>query len=610
MTIILLFAILSPVIQSNKTHSELEISDEVKIYLASTYAPVLWFYQNSLWEEPFTPIEAEYFISVSTEDESGDLKLEKDGYTGAQYLQDQYNGVETPVYIRVTTDEYNGNTYLVIQYWLCYLYNYGGALSLFNFNHEGEWEMIEVVLEYDKSIVEKRSCPEPYIIAYSRHSGGESRQWDHESVEKVEKDGYHPVAYIAYGTHAPYFQDMGWNEDLNKGIYAGQEDMNFILIEDREWLHFSGKWGGQENSPVGPLFQEEKWSTPVEWAVKYLDNLLLHLEHPSHLLITNERGERIGFVGEEFVNEINDAYAVVTDEHEYYYLPQDTYSVEMSALEGDIGFDAFVNDNNRTNHIYYRNEVKTRITKAYTEIGTGINEYRLKLDKDGDGRIDLTLEPVQITEYKEFLLYLLIVVVLVLVVFAASRNKKKPEKPMKKLRMAQRALEVVSFLFFLLWFGAALDMGDIGDEYEMRFLQSAVGIFLFSQVLPALRQYSTTRKIEVFFTRVGWALAVIYIGFSILPWTGLVGEVDSGINVFYFAVTALAFLLVGYLLKFGRFMKKRSLKVLFVIGGFALFFWILFREFSIFPEYTNYILIIGALTISLGIILLVKKLFY
>lgn len=596
-----------------------ETTDERKIQLAYTYAPVLWFYKDSLWEEPFTLIEAEYFIDVSCKD-AGNYKLTKDGYIGAKTLQSQYSSIENPVYIRITTDKHEGDTYIVIQYWFCYLYNYGGALSLFNVNHEGEWEMVEVILEYDESITDGISYPEPLIIAYSRHSGGEAHRWENEVVEKEENQGYHPVAYIAYGTHAAYFQDLGWNEDLNKGIKIGYADMNFILIDDKEWLQFPGRWGGQENSPLGPLFQESKWVTPLLWAVNYLDTFQFHLKHPAHLLITNEKGQRIGFVGEEFVNEIHDAYAVVTDGHEYYNVPEGVYSVEISVIEEGIDFDVVMNDNGEVTHLSYEDELVTHIEKVYAEIRAGVKEYTLQLDKDGDGRIDLTLTPDSITRFTDrkehpFLLYASIVVILAFITYGIQRrivrligSKSKLERKQKLERtrsdVAKAILEGVAAVFLILWFTAAVTdlLGEYG--YEEQFLQCSVGMYLFSQMIPALKQdYSTGRKVQEFLINVGWPLIGLWVVVTVLRYTGYVGAVEVGIDIDYFLVTGIIFLLMGYTIRSIRYIKEHwNLRFFFVIGGLFVFFWLFTRIFSLFLRYADYILVIGIVAISIGIL--------
>ncbi|MBU7046782.1 MAG: hypothetical protein HXS54_10130, partial [Theionarchaea archaeon] len=466
---------------------------------------------------------------VSYIDHSGNYKLLKDGYSGSEQLQHAYDGVENPVYIHVTTDEYQDNTYIVVQYWFLYLYNYSSAPSLLEWDHEGEWEMIEVILEYSEKIF-SGIYPEPNMVAYSRHSGGETHTWENEWIEK---EGYHPVAYIAYGTHAAYFKDLEWNEDLNKGIVVTYVDMNFIVLDGMEWLPFSGRWGGQENSPLGPFFQDIKWLTPVSWAMKYLDNYLLHLERPAHLLVTNEKGQKIGFYKNQFINEIQDAYVVMTDGHESYYLPQDTYSVEIDGFDdGEIDFDVIVTDEEVPQYMSY-NQVVTRLTKVYSQIGTDLKEYVLTMDKNGDGIIDFTMKPHLITfngGTYPFLVYAVAVVLTVIL-----------------YKIQRKSVYFLAAMFFLLWFIAATN--DLGNfEYETEFLLCGIVIFLGLQIPPAFKKQTFKEKIQRLFTGVGLSLLGMWIIFMVLLYGGWVNSIALPISIHYFLVGIL-FLIISYLMK-------------------------------------------------------------
>lgn len=564
------------------------------VQLAYTYAPVLWFYKDLWWEEPFTLIEAEYFIDVSYQD-SGNLKLKENGYSGAKMLQSQYNGVKNPVYVRVTTDEYNGDTYLVIQYWFCYLYNYGGILSLFHFNHEGEWEMIEVIIK-DTASVLNGGFPEPFLVAYSRHKSGEAHHWEDTVIEKNE---YHPVAYIAYGTHAAYFQDLGWNEDLSKGISATCHDMAFIVLDEKEWLHFPGRWGGQENSPYSPHYQGSKWDTPVLWAFTHLDTYQLHLEHPGHLLVTNVQGERIGFVGEQFINEIDDAYAVITDEYEYYHLPDGDYAVEITAEE--IGFDVVVNDNGEVTHMVYHHDVIEHLATVYTDLHADVKEHTLLFDKNGDGKIDLQLKP-KIAQYKiGYPFYWLVIVIgLIILGFVSYKIQRKiidlvRMKPRKTRIDIKTILEGVAAVFFLLWIAGVFG----GIHYETEMLLAAVTVYILSRVLSVVNKgYSTGEKVQEVFITVGWGFFGLWIFIVLLQYTGWVDIAPAGID-HYFFVAGVALLLMGYAIKVVRAVKH-DFRIVFVIGGVCIFSWILASIFSVFA-YADYVLVAGIVCISIGI---------
>jgi hypothetical protein len=595
-----------------------DLPDEVVAQLAYTYAPVLWFYKSSLWEEPFMLIEADYFLDVSTEDSAGNLKLQQDGYSGAQTLQSQYQGIKNPVYVRLAVDEHQGNNYLVIQYWFCYLYNYGGAFPLLDLDHEGEWEMIEVILNYDESVLSGHAYPEPYIIAYSRHASGEAHHWGNDVIET--EDG-HPVSYIAYGTHAAYFKDLGWNEYLSKGIKVTYDDMNFVLIDEKEWLHFPGKWGGQENSPFGPIFQSTKWETPAAWAMQYLDTYQFHLERPGHVLLTNEKGERIGFINGEFVNEIKNAYAVITDEHEYYNLPKDVYSVEINSFDTYSSFDVMANEDGELTHISYENEFVNTVAKAYYELSGNVKDHVLRLDKDGDGNIDLTLDPSVMRKYRDespFLLYGVIAGVIVLAFLGYRIQKKlikkviriRPQLKKDRISITRYILVGAAALFFVLWLLSAVTdlLGDYG--YEVAFLQCSVAMYVISGAVPALnKEYSTGKKIQEVLIGAGWSLISVWIVFTVLRYSNLVGPMDIGIALGYVLAAGIAGLLVGYTMRFVQYIREHWTvqSVFFTAGSLLVFFWVLTRVSPLSFQYAGYALAVGIVLIGIGVLRRVRR---
>ena len=89
-------------------------------------------------------------------------------------------------------------TRLVLQYWLFY---YDNPLLLpvtpvgtFWQSHEGDWEVVNVVLGADE---------QPIEAAYSQHCSGQRMAW--ADVGTSPAGSTHPVAYVALGSHANYF---------------------------------------------------------------------------------------------------------------------------------------------------------------------------------------------------------------------------------------------------------------------------------------------------------------------------------------------------------------------------------------------------------------------
>ncbi len=89
-------------------------------------------------------------------------------------------------------------TRIVLQYWLFY---YDNPLILpttpvgtFWQSHEGDWELVNVILDNDET---------PLEAAYSQHCSGQRKAWD--AVAKSRPRSTHPIAYVALGSHANYF---------------------------------------------------------------------------------------------------------------------------------------------------------------------------------------------------------------------------------------------------------------------------------------------------------------------------------------------------------------------------------------------------------------------
>jgi hypothetical protein len=126
----------------------------------------------------------------------GGWRLDRRGCTPAAGLAavacyDAQDGGPTVVYGR---HEVRAGT-IVLQYWLFYELNFWSLQyppSGFAWQaHEGDWEVVTVVLDEEQSPVE---------VAYSQHCGGESRSW-----AAAPKAGTHPVVFVATGSHANLF---------------------------------------------------------------------------------------------------------------------------------------------------------------------------------------------------------------------------------------------------------------------------------------------------------------------------------------------------------------------------------------------------------------------
>ena len=184
-------------------------------------------------------------------------------------------------------------TRIVLEYWLFYPFNpyeHVAAQGRFWQAHEGDWELVSVVLD-------ARERPE--LAGLSRHCSGVRRAWS-----RVPRRGSRPVVYVALGSHANYFGPA--TRPLDRACWPKEALAVFDAYEmkpvDRAargrtvaprvapvraaspgWMRYRGAWGeaqyvGFPNidpitygaGPQGPAFHDA-WRTPIrsllEWPV-------------------------------------------------------------------------------------------------------------------------------------------------------------------------------------------------------------------------------------------------------------------------------------------------------------------------------------------------------
>jgi hypothetical protein len=168
------------------------------------------------------------------------------------------------VYGRVVRTE----TRTVLQYWLFY---YDNPLILpptpfgtFWQSHEGDWELVNVILDEDE---------QPIQAAYSQHCSGQRMAWTDGDLEKSPEGSTHPVAYVALGSHANYFQPSAAPVPINPLCFpaavpsslpvdrvvdgttvgavtgppgTGVEPATIHRIQGTAWSEFGGFWGESE----------------------------------------------------------------------------------------------------------------------------------------------------------------------------------------------------------------------------------------------------------------------------------------------------------------------------------------------------------------------------
>jgi len=271
------------------------LDDAVETNLANTYLPTLQFVDGEL----FFPASIDYHLSNSilkrkvgdsiitidtspTIAEIAVLTNVNDNYfleneLSFEEISQDYNDWKEVngyfVYAHVKPDMADGESYIIIQYWLFYAFN-NGPLN----DHQGDWEVVEIILN---------DSEEPLYASYSQHESGEKTSWG--NVEKV--DGTHPKVYVAQGSHANYFRayqgNLGMESDIvganGKMINWNDPDLQVVLLREvgtgtQGWLEFAGRWGalggGAEelrgrNGPLGPKYSQDgsKWQSPASWGL-------------------------------------------------------------------------------------------------------------------------------------------------------------------------------------------------------------------------------------------------------------------------------------------------------------------------------------------------------
>jgi hypothetical protein len=122
--------------------------------------------------------------------------------------------------------------------------------------HEGDWERVTVYLD--------ERDPEgaaPASVGFYRHSTTTFLRWD-----RVEKDGSHPVAYAAIGSHASLpepgfgFIDVG---DRDGPRWQTADELE--RVEEAPWYGFGGAWGrvGKVRESTGPVGPGAHWKHPA-----------------------------------------------------------------------------------------------------------------------------------------------------------------------------------------------------------------------------------------------------------------------------------------------------------------------------------------------------------
>ncbi len=250
---------------------------------AREFSPILYFERD----ETCFPVDVSYHIDNSylyevensqpisispTEEELSTyvsdeyyLDNQKGSVNDNDIIKDYQNSRSNSYTIYARVYSAGGST--VIQYWMFYAFNPGTMNQ-----HEGDWEMVQVVVS--------DGIPEKVMV--SQHYSGQIATWD-----QVEKEGSHVNVYISRGSHANYLRSysgvIGIANDIvgSGGKKLTSSEYDIVILDSQPWLDFGGRWGwygineeeadkslllGQAG-PHGPKFREDgfMWENPLGW---------------------------------------------------------------------------------------------------------------------------------------------------------------------------------------------------------------------------------------------------------------------------------------------------------------------------------------------------------
>lgn len=401
--------------------------------LLAKYAPVLYFHPD----EQFFPTTIEAMLNESDlwEDDlfRDDLIQERpvfvENLSGPdvtdEYFLDMVNAsggigsfeVPTPsrfskypkaVYARNITRESN----VVLQYWFFYPFNN------WTNKHEGDWEMIQIILDQDK---------EPMTATYSFHWGGKTHQWS--EIEKINDT--HPAVYVTNGGHGVWKEEgiHEWNSDILDFIPFSPtvcrnffdvtsnlgdifEPNDYELLKLSSWSNFKGLWGevgsstvgtSGPNSPANIMYEDapNRWSDPVLWSNSPNPSAYVVCSgSPVNILVFDEQGNKIGLnASNEIVSEI---------EETFYYFPSDDGSELIAILDskpitfvvegtGDGAFNLSIGKFDRISStqvgVEYRDIPVTNDTIAVMNFTPNNPNFIMQIDNNGDGVVDQTRQP-------------------------------------------------------------------------------------------------------------------------------------------------------------------------------------------------------------------------
>jgi hypothetical protein len=145
----------------------------------------------------------------------------------------------------------------------------------------------------------------PDVAVYAQHRHGEKRRW--EDVEKLRDSPDVPVAYVARGSHAAYFEKGYHQTEAWYDIADGKRPAPKLVLEIVEdathpWLRWPGRWGDtmardtgadlDQAAPTGPGTKKH-WRDPNTLLDNAKPSLLRKSPRAPDVTLTRGRGDRL-----------------------------------------------------------------------------------------------------------------------------------------------------------------------------------------------------------------------------------------------------------------------------------------------------------------------------
>lgn len=325
---------------------------------------------------------------------------------------------------REFTDRETGKSYKALQYWFFYPYND------WENKHEGDWEMIQVILDYPSR--------NPKYITYAWHHGGTNFQWDDKTVERLED--IHPVVYVASGSHASYwsagahpfyqeidnwfddcFTDHAWVEkELTPPSIPGDpgvpvETYNLVQVdsETSTWINWKGHWGEIDWGPAaintgssGPNSPgtTTKWKDPMGFARNPLpDNYSTCTNSPVRLHIYDSAGNHVGPNSAGKIEAQIPGLYLYTPDHKNKSIIVTSddllFKLEATATgEGvfDFAFSKYERTASEAMTVIYEGISISKNGIAMVHASSNNPNYEMLIDWNGDGTTDYSVQPSQV----------------------------------------------------------------------------------------------------------------------------------------------------------------------------------------------------------------------